>query len=78
MAEGLGRYDENPRHRLSRLFVVTDRGAAALSTISREHGKWVDAIEAEATDINWPALRNDLARLVRVLQDQGQRTTPPE
>jgi DNA-binding MarR family transcriptional regulator len=78
VAEGLGRYDENPRHRLSKLFVVTDRGTAALSTISRAHGKWLDAIEAEAADINWPALRNDLALLVRVLQAQDQRTTPPE
>ncbi|MER7004880.1 helix-turn-helix domain-containing protein [Dactylosporangium sp. NPDC000555] len=78
VADGLGRYDENPRHRLSKLFVVTDRGTAALSTISRAHGTWVDAIEAEAADIDWSALRNDLALLVRVLQDQAQRTTPPQ
>jgi DNA-binding MarR family transcriptional regulator len=77
VAEGLGRYDENPRHRLSKLFVVTDRGTAALSTISRAHSNWVDTIEAETAGINWAALRHDLAHLVRVLQDQDQRNSGP-
>ncbi len=73
VAEGLGRYEENPRHRLSKLFVVTDQGTAVLSAIHRAHNKWVDSIEAEATDIDWTALRNDLDHLVRVLRDQADR-----
>jgi DNA-binding MarR family transcriptional regulator len=73
VAEGLGRYDENPRHRLSKLFVVTDQGTAALSAIHRAHDKWVAGIEAEAAEIDWTALRDDLEHLVRVLRDQADR-----
>lgn len=73
VAEGLGRYVENPRHRLSKLFVVTEQGTAALSTIHRAHNEWVDSIEADAAEIDWTALRNDLDHLVRVLRDQADR-----
>ena len=73
VTEGLGSYADNPRHRLSKLFVVTDRGTAALSEIHGAHDTWVDAIEAEATDIDWAALHNGLDRLVRVLRDHDDR-----
>jgi hypothetical protein len=55
---------------VSKLFVVTDRGRAALATIGRAHSAWVDAIEAEAAGIDWPRLRDDLALLVRVLRNR--------
>ena len=70
VTEGLGRYDDNPRHRVSKLFVVTDRGRAALTAIGREHASWIDGIEAEATGIDWPRLRDDLSLLVRILRDR--------
>jgi DNA-binding MarR family transcriptional regulator len=70
VAEGLARYDENPRHRVSKLFVVTDRGHAALSAIARSHTTWITTLESETADIDWPKLGNDLARLVRALHDQ--------
>jgi hypothetical protein len=41
VTDGLGRYDDNPRHRVSNLFVVTDRGRAAFSAIGREHATWI-------------------------------------
>ncbi|GAA0915281.1 MarR family winged helix-turn-helix transcriptional regulator [Virgisporangium aurantiacum] len=70
VTEGLGRYDDNPRHRVSKLFVVTDRGRAALAAIGREHASWIDGIEAEATGIDWPRLRDDLSLLVQILRDR--------
>ncbi len=74
VAEGLGRYVENPRHRLSKLLAITDRGTAALSAIHRANNKWVESIETEAADIDWTALGNDLDQLLRVLRDQADRS----
>ena len=71
--EGLGRYLDNPRHRLSKLFVVTDQGSAALSQIHRAHTAWVEGIEADSTGIDWRALSGELDGLVRVLRDQADR-----
>ncbi len=70
VAEGLARYDENPRHRLSKRFTVTDRGSAALSTITEAHTDWIAALETETADIDWPRLGIVLARLVQALHEQ--------
>lgn len=75
VAEGLGHYLDNPHHRLSKLFVVTDQGSAALSEIHRAHTRWVDGIQAEVTEIDWRALNRELGELMRVLQDQADRST---
>jgi DNA-binding IclR family transcriptional regulator len=70
VAEGLARYDENPRHRLSKRFIVTDLGHAALISIAEAHTTWITALETDTADIDWSRLGTDLARLVRALQDQ--------
>lgn len=73
VAEGFGRYVDNPRHRLSKLFVVTDQGSAALREIDRAHIRWVDGIKAEAVGLDWYALNGALDELVRVLRNQADR-----
>jgi DNA-binding MarR family transcriptional regulator len=70
VAEGLARYDENPRHRLSKRFIVTDLGSAALSMITEAHTAWITALENETADIDWSRLGTDLTRLVQTLQEQ--------
>jgi DNA-binding MarR family transcriptional regulator len=77
VAEGLGCYVDNPRHRVSKLFVVTDSGAAALSGIHRAHASWLDGIESEASGMDWRALGAALDELVRVLRDQAARSDAP-
>lgn len=74
VTEGLGRWVENPRHRLSRHFVLTDNGSAALSEIHRAHKKWVDSVETETAELDWAALSRDLDQLVRVLRQQADRS----
>lgn len=77
VAEGLGRYVENPRHRLSKIFIITDQGTAALSVIHREHDTWVDRIESETPDIDWIVFCNDLDRLLSALRDQAKAYNLP-
>lgn len=73
VAEGFGRYVDNPRHRVSKLFVITDHGAAALSEIHRAHANWVESIEADAAGIDWGALSDELDEIIRVLREQADR-----
>ncbi len=73
VTDGLGRYVDNPRHRLSKLFVITNRGVAALSTIHRAHNKWVDGIATESSNVDWTTLCKDLDQLLRVLRDQADQ-----
>lgn len=75
VADALGHYVDNPRHRQSKLFIVTDQGSAALSHIHTAHTRWVDGIEAEVTGIDWRALNSELGELMRVLRDQAERST---
>lgn len=73
VAEGLGYYVDNPRHRLSKLFRVSEKGSAALSDIHRAHTAWVDGIEAEVAALDWSALNSELNELMRVLRSQADR-----
>lgn len=68
--EGLGIYVENPHHRISKVFVVTEQGTAVLSAIQRAHNKWVGTIKADAKGIDWITLSDNLDRLVKLLHDQ--------
>ena len=70
VAEGLARYDDNPRHRVSKLFVVTDRGNTALSAIVTSHAAWIKTLQSGTADMDWSRLGTDLARLVQALRDQ--------
>lgn len=76
VAEGLGRYIDNPRHRLSKLFIVTENGAAALAEIHRAHAEWVEHIKAAAAGIDWRMFRNELDELVHVLRLQADPKPP--
>jgi len=75
VAEGLGRYVDNTHHRRSKLFVLTEQGTTALSTIHRAHHTWVNRIEADTTDLDWAALHNALQHLLQVLQNQAAQST---
>lgn len=74
--ERLGRYVDNPRHRLSKLFVLTDRGAAVLTAIRRAHAGWIEGIEAETPQIDWQKFTADLEELAQVLRRQASRSAP--
>ncbi len=76
VSEDLGRYVDNPRHRLSRLFVATEEGASVLEDIHRAHCEWVERIEARASGIDWRRLNDELDELVRVLRDQADLKPP--
>lgn len=77
VADGLGRYAENPRHRLSKLFVPTDQGTAVLGEIHRAHAEWVGRIETRAARIDWHALHDELDELALVLRDDADPEPPP-
>ncbi|HBX81197.1 MAG: MarR family transcriptional regulator [Propionibacteriaceae bacterium] len=68
VADGLGRYVDNPRHKRSKLFVVTDLGDAALEEIRRQHVTWLHELLANAPDIDWSSLCGQLGYLVATLR----------
>lgn len=71
---GLARYEDNPRHRLSRVLTPTAAGKTTLASIQRAHNAWVANIEAAAGELDWANLRADLDRIVQAV---GHHHTHP-
>ncbi|MEV6140117.1 MarR family transcriptional regulator [Nocardia sp. NPDC051990] len=68
--EGLARYEDNPRHRRSKLLVVTDAGCSILSEIRKTHSGWLDELRESAPGLDWSSLRRDLEYLISSLRNQ--------
>ena len=64
VSEGLARYQDNPRHKRSKLFIVTEAGQSSLAAIENAHVKWLDEIEAGAPKVDWILLRRNLEQLL--------------
>lgn len=71
--DGLAQYQDNPRHRRSRLLAPTRAGEATLSAIQRAHQKWVEHIEDAAGELDWANLRAGLDRVVRAVRQRDSR-----
>lgn len=65
--EGLGRYEDNPRHKRSKLFIVTDAGQSSLSAIQDAHAEWLNELKADAPAVDWLSLRRNLEHLIASL-----------
>lgn len=61
--DGLARYEDNPRHKRSKLLVVADAGHSTLAQIHVSHTDWLKEVEARAPDVNWSSLRAELEAL---------------
>ena len=69
---GLARFEDNPRHRRSRLLAMTSSGRSALAAIQRAHEEWLERLAAGGGgDIDWARVRADLAPLGQWLQDDA-------
>lgn len=68
--DGLARYEDNPRHRVSRFLVPTAEGEATLAGIQRAHEEWVKDIEGAVGEFDWGDLRAGLNRVVQAIRDR--------
>lgn len=76
VAEGLGKYEDNPRHRRSKLFIVTDAGQTTLSEIRCKHARWLSEVRANASEMDWSLLRRELDYLVASLRGSTEADEP--
>ncbi|MFI1585324.1 MarR family winged helix-turn-helix transcriptional regulator [Embleya sp. NPDC020630] len=67
-AAGLGRYADNPRHRVSKLFCPTDDGRAVLAEMHRTHAAWLDLLITRSPEIDRERLHGELELLVQTLK----------
>ncbi|WP_197517547.1 MarR family winged helix-turn-helix transcriptional regulator [Microbacterium karelineae] len=68
VADGLARYEDNPRHRRSRLLVTTAAGNSALAAIQSAHRAWVVDLETTIGQLDWARLRDDLDRIAKAVE----------
>lgn len=71
-SEGLGRYADNPRHQISKLFIVTEKGESVLYKIQLAHADWIERIKAESIGTDWNVFAGELAEVVRILRQQAE------
>jgi DNA-binding MarR family transcriptional regulator len=74
VADGLARYEDNPRHRRSRLLVTTAAGKSALAAIQSAHRAWVAEVEATVGELDWERLSADMDRIAQAV---GNHARPP-
>jgi DNA-binding MarR family transcriptional regulator len=67
VADGLARYEDNPRHQRSRLLVTTAAGKSALAAIQSAHRAWVAEVVATVGELDWERLSGDLDRITRAV-----------
>lgn len=67
VADGLARYEDNPRHRRSRLLVATAAGKSALAAIQSAHCAWVAEVAATVGELDWERLSVDLDRIAQAI-----------
>jgi DNA-binding MarR family transcriptional regulator len=65
VADGLARYEDNPRHQRSRLLVTTAAGKSALAAIQSAHRAWVAEVVATVGELDWERLNGDLGRIAQ-------------
>ncbi len=68
--EGLALYQDNPRHKRSKLFGVADPGRSVLAQIQDGHAAWLRELKGGAPDIDWSSLRTELETLATSLRDR--------
>ncbi len=68
VADGLGAYMNNPRHKKSKLFAVTPAGELTLAEVHEEHAAWLAELNEAAPEIDWASLHLTLARLTAALR----------
>lgn len=73
---GLADYEDNPRHRRSRLLVTTAAGKGSLAAIQDAHRAWVEDIEDAVGELDWARLRADLDRIVRTVSHPAGGQSP--
>lgn len=73
VADGLGRYGHNPRHKKSRLFAVTPSGQSTLAAVHEEHAAWLTELNEAAPDMDWASLHLTLDRLTAALQTSSHQ-----
>ena len=67
VADGLARYEDNPRHRRSRFLVTIAAGKSALAAIQSAHRAWVAEVEATVGELDWERLSADLDRIAQAV-----------
>ena len=72
VADGLARYEDNPRHRRSRFLVTTAAGKSALAAIQSAHRDWVANLETTVGRLDWTRLRADLDRIAQAVGNRRQ------
>jgi DNA-binding MarR family transcriptional regulator len=72
VADGLAHYEDNPRHRRSRLLVTTAAGKSALAAIQSAHREWVAELEATVGELDWGRLGADLDRIAQAVANRSQ------
>lgn len=67
VADGLARYEDNPRHQRSRLLVTTAAGKSALAAIQSAHRAWLAEVVAAVGELDWERLNGDLGRIAQAV-----------
>lgn len=70
--EGLARYQDNPRHRRSKLLVLTEAGTRVRAEIAASHHQWLGELTDRTPDLRWDQMRKDLESLVKVLNEHAE------
>lgn len=65
--DGLARYEDNPRHRKSKLLLATPAGEDLLHRLAEIHDDWIREIGDRAPSVQWAEMRHSLEALVEAL-----------
>ncbi|MGL4340054.1 MAG: MarR family winged helix-turn-helix transcriptional regulator [Rhodoglobus sp.] len=71
--DGLARYEDNPRHRVSRLLVPTTEGEIALAAIQHAHQEWIKDIERVVGEFDWSDFHVGLNCVIHAVRDHDPR-----
>jgi DNA-binding MarR family transcriptional regulator len=66
--DGLAQYEENPRHKRSKLLVVAEPGHSALALVRDGHASWLEELRDAAPDVDWSTLLGELESLATSLR----------
>lgn len=72
VADGLARYEENPRHRKSKLLLTTPAGDEVLDRLAGIHEEWIREIAELTPSLPWAEMRRGLEALVEALDAKGK------